>query len=137
MRAGCDNTFAVAGFVLSKIAEAKLRFTFGVRCPIQIRTAIVGGIAAEIDDALKVAKVILEILQVAVDGGRVAHVNLHRVTKVAEFFVDEIHQLMHRLRLAITGHHQTFAGVRLQIFQTFIEPIFVGRLSHSALHRDA
>ena len=75
-------------------------------------------------------------MQVAVDGGRVAHVNLHRVTKVAEFFVDEIHQLMHRLRLAITGHHQTFAGVRLQIFQTFIEPFFISRHRHVALHRN-
>ena len=81
----------------------------------------------------KIAKVILEILQVAVDGGRVAQSESpSRVTKVAKFFVDEIHQLMHRLRLAITGHHQTFAGVRLQIFQTFIEPFFIiSRLIHS------
>ena len=86
--------------------------------------AVVHRVAAQIHHLIKLTKIRSEIGQRTKFIGRRLK-ERHGLTVVPERVIDNVRQLMHRLRLAIAGNHQTLAGVCLQIFSSTGQPFFL------------
>ena len=89
-----------------------------------VRAAIVNRVAPQINDAIKLSEIRSEIGQrTKFIGGRL--MELHGLAVVPERVINNVRELMHRLRLTIAGNHQALAGVRLQIFRGTGQPFFL------------
>ena len=123
VRARRVHTLDTVRFILGVIGQAEGSF-FSNRLAVHIRAAVVHWVATQIHHLIKLTKIRCEIGQRTKFISR-RLVERHSLAVVPERVINNVRELMHRLRLTIAGNHQALAGVRLQIFRGTGQPFFL------------